>query len=128
MTPPNKNDYINYRLEKAKALFGRNSYGACVNRLYYSVFYSASALLFLNDFDTKTHKGILVNLNLHFIKTEILPVKIGKILATLFNLRQKGDYDDFFEIDLQVVEPLLLDTAYFLETIGEYITQKRNNS
>ena len=45
-------------LKSAEMNFQNGFYNATVNRAYYSVFYSANALLVKKGIKTKTHKGI----------------------------------------------------------------------
>lgn len=58
-------DYITYRFHKAeeaysdaKLLANNDSWSACVNRLYYTCFYSVSALLLKSGHEAKSHNGI----------------------------------------------------------------------
>ena len=81
-----KADYINYRLSKAhealrdaKLLAENNSWNTCVNRLYYTCYYGASALLLKNGVSTQTHNGSINQFNLHFIKTGIIEKEFGKL-------------------------------------------------
>ena len=41
----------------------------------------------------------------YFIKTKIIPIEYGKIYSQLFTWRQKGDYDDLFDFDRDIVIP-----------------------
>jgi uncharacterized protein (UPF0332 family) len=44
-------------------------------------------------------------LGLHFVSKGLIPIEIGRILTTLFERRQTGDYDDFVLCDQsEVVE------------------------
>lgn len=60
-----KEDLIKYRLEKsaitfneAKSLAESGFWGGCANRLYYSCFYSVTALLAKDDVSAYTHNGV----------------------------------------------------------------------
>jgi uncharacterized protein (UPF0332 family) len=43
---------------------------------------------------------------LHFIKTGKLDKKFGRLLAELYDWRQKGDYENIFDYDSDSVLPL----------------------
>jgi uncharacterized protein (UPF0332 family) len=43
---------------------------------------------------------------LHFIKTKKIDIKYGKLLAQLYDWRQKGDYDIMFDYDSESVMTL----------------------
>jgi uncharacterized protein (UPF0332 family) len=119
-----KDDYINYRIDKAKRsledaklLAANYSWSNCINRLYYTCYYSVSALLLKNDLSAQTHAGIKTQFNLLFVKTGILPKEYGKLYANLMDLRQKGDYGDMFDFDREAVEPLLKPVEDFMNDI-----------
>lgn len=76
MTIDNRNDYINYRLHRAKEaleeanILARNEkWNAVVNRLYYASFYAVIALLLKNDIETQSHDGARTQFGLSFVKT-----------------------------------------------------------
>ena len=124
MKVQDKSAYIIYRIEKAKdaqrdavVLFNLGSYGASVNRLYYSAFYSVSALMLKHNIETKTHNGIKIAFNSHFVKAGIVGIEYGKLFNQLFELRHKGDYNDFFDFKKEDVEPLLTKTIEFIAVI-----------
>ncbi len=91
-----KQEYITYRIQKceqaysdAKILAAEKSWNACVNRLYYSCYYIVSALTLKNDIQTQTHSGFKSQFNLHFIKTGIISVEMGRLYSDLSASRQK---------------------------------------
>jgi uncharacterized protein (UPF0332 family) len=109
-----KDDYINYRILKsneifddAKLLANNQRWNSCVNRLYYSSFYLVSALLFKNTIKAETHNGAKTQFNLHFVKTQKIDIKFGKLYANLFDWRQESDYADFIDFDSETVLPLI---------------------
>ena len=55
------------------------------------------ALLLKNDLKPTTHNGAKSNFTEHFIKSQIIDKKYGKLYSQLFTWRQKGDYDDLFD-------------------------------
>lgn len=109
-----REDYINYRIDKsgeiyedAMILAKNERWNSCVNRLYYSSYYLASALLFKNAIKAETHNGVKTQLFLNFVKTGMLNKDFGKLFAHLFDWRQETDYADFVEFDEGTVKPLL---------------------
>jgi uncharacterized protein (UPF0332 family) len=85
MTSAKKNEYIEYRLNRARetvqeasvlANSGHN-FGA-INRLYYAMFYSVSALCLANDFSTSSHTQLRGYFNRVFVKTGRIAVEFGK--------------------------------------------------
>jgi uncharacterized protein len=91
-------EYVKYRIESvhqtydaAKMLSENGFWNSAVNRLYYSLFYAVNALLVLNGIQTKSHSSTKSQFSLHFVKTGIFDKKYGRLLAELFDWRQKGD-------------------------------------
>lgn len=84
------------RLKAARLLLERQMYADSVSRSYYAVFQAARAVLATKELDSRKHSGIIGLFNQQFVKTGILPKDYGKILKSAKDLRQAGDYDDFF--------------------------------
>ncbi len=114
----NKEDYINYRISRSHevfddaALLAKNGrWNSCINRLYYSSYYLAGALLFSNNIIAETHNGVKTQLFKNYVKTGLLSIEHGKLYSHLFDWRQESDYADFVEFDQNIVEPLVRDVA-----------------
>jgi len=56
------------KLEAAKNLFENGFYNDSVSRAYYAMFFAAKALLFENDIHPKTHRGLISQFGLEFVK------------------------------------------------------------
>jgi len=80
-----------------------------------------NALLVLNGIQTKSHSAVKNQFSLHFIKTGRLDKKYGKLLAQLFDLRQKGDYENILEYSREDVEPLFGQVEEMIKTIERQI-------
>ena len=119
-----KNALITLRIQRAKETMdeckGNIQLGywrSAANRLYYSCYYATCALLLKNDFSAHTHSGVLNQLGLHFVKKGVISKEQGKFFKRLFELRQSGDYDDWFDIDEEDVKPLIEPAEKFISTI-----------
>ena len=118
-------DLIRYRLQRANDTLEEADYNAlggyfnaAVNRLYYSCFYAASALMLANGLEASTHKGIKTMLGLHFVKNGIIESRYGRIYQQLFENRQSGDYEDFVYCDKDLFEHLRPQAEDFIKTIS----------
>ena len=123
-----KDALIVYRMERsrqtlleARVMIQEAFYNAAVNRLYYACYYAAVALLLKYDVQTQTHNGVKTMLGLHFISTGKLPIKVGKIFATLFEKRHSGDYDDFVYCDKEMVDDLFPQAEQFINSIDSLL-------
>jgi len=56
------------KLEAAEYLLKGGFYNDAVSRAYYSMFYSAKALLSLKEIYPKAHKGVITKFGLEFVK------------------------------------------------------------
>lgn len=119
-----KQENIQYRLSRSKEtyqdaifLFEKGSLNSSINRLYYAAFYAAIALLLANDIEVKSHNGVKQKLGEEFIAKG----KLSKVHAKTFNMlsdfRHKGDYDDLFDFEAEMVERLIDPVKEFIDAI-----------
>jgi uncharacterized protein (UPF0332 family) len=90
-------DYIKYRFERARKTF--------------------------EDANSHTHSGAKTQLSLHFVKTGKLEKEFGMLYGDLFDLRQKGDYGDFFDFEEQHITKLIPKVEEFLQKIEDLTNQ-----
>ncbi len=128
MTPEERKQYVEYRIdsayktvEAAKLLADRGFWNSAINRLYYAIFYAVNALLVLNDIPTKSHLATKSKFSQHFIKTGKIDKKYGKLLAQLYDWRQKGDYENIFDYDEDSVKPLFEPINEMIDIIDQEI-------
>ena len=107
-----KRALVTYRMQKAyntvteaedNAKSGHWTLAA--NRLYYALYYAASALLLSQGFIAHTHAGVIRIIGLEFVVKGILTKEDGRLFSLLFEMRQGGDYDDFLEWTEEDVAP-----------------------
>ena len=123
---------VEYRLKKAKETFAEISilienqlWRSAANRLYYSCFYAASALLINDGYQPHTHNGVKSVLSQYYIKENKLEKSLIKTYGNLFNLRQRGDYEDWVIIDENDVKPLLEPAEKFIAEIENLINKSK---
>jgi uncharacterized protein (UPF0332 family) len=123
-----KSENIKYRINRAKEtyedavfLFERGSLNSSINRLYYAAFYAVIALLLANDLEVKSHNGVKQKLGEEFIVTGKLSKEIAKTFNILSDFRHKGDYDDMFDFDSELIKRLLVPVKQLIEAIDQMI-------
>ena len=128
MNENERKEYVRYRIESARKTFeaeivlaDNGFWNSAVNRLYYAVFYAVNALLVLHEIQTKSHSASKSQFSLHFVKTGKFDKKYGRLLAELFDWRQKGDYENIFDYDSDSVQPLFLPVEEFISLIENEI-------
>lgn len=86
-----------------------------VNRAYYAAFHIARAALLTLNISPKSHKGVKVMFDQHFIETGSVEREIGKILGYSESARLRADYDAFSVFDQRSAEDLVSDVTVFVK-------------
>ena len=130
MSDVNPDDYINYRLQRAnetiseiKILIENKLWNTAVNRMYYACFYAVGALLAKNGVETSSHSGSRQKFGQLFIHTGLISKELGKHYSELFEKRQKGDYNDFFDFDQETVLKLYPPSVELIKEIEMQISK-----
>jgi len=63
------------------------------SRAYYSMFYTAEALLLLRELSFSSHSAVIAAYGNEFSKTKELDPKFHKYLVAAQDFRSQGDYD-----------------------------------
>ncbi len=98
---------------------------AAINRAYYAIFYSISALLEAKQISTKTHQGAHNKFNEYYLKTGLLPLELNTCLDVVFSLRQSGDYDLRFEPDQDDAASAVENARTFLTATQAYFATQQ---
>lgn len=59
------------KLDVASRLLAQHDFEDAVSRAYYAAFYAAHALLISEGLETRSHRGLVALIGLHFVKTSI---------------------------------------------------------
>jgi uncharacterized protein (UPF0332 family) len=111
-------------LEEAQYLLaGGKSLRSVANRVYYGMFYAVLALLIYEPYASSKHSGVLAYFNKRFVKGGLFSEEMGRALNKAFELRQRGDYREYFELSKEQVEPLLGRAAEFVAAIRTYLEE-----
>lgn len=109
-------------IHSAILLKASEDYESSVSRLYYAMFYCAEALLLSKGMTFSSHKAVIAQFGLHFIKTGELPADMHANLRSAFDIRQQGDYWIDAAIGVNDVDILLENTLEFVEKTCEYLS------
>lgn len=128
MESGNLKDLSKYRFEKAenniqvaKLLYDNEEYGVALNRAYYSAFDVMRAVNALDGFDSSKHSGVIAHFNQEYVKTEKFPASSSKIIRQASMLREKSDYEDFYEPDAAETQEVVEKVQIFLEDVRNYL-------
>jgi len=128
-----RNILVKYRLERAKDTFldvdiaiQNLRWHNAANRLYYTCYYAAIALLLKDGHVARTHNGVKTLLGLHYVNEGIISEELMKAYRRMFNLRQNGDYDDLAEVTKDEILYLLEPAKQFVSNIENLINNNLN--
>lgn len=108
-------------LEEARLMAEHEHWRACINRLYYACFYAVGALLASKALSSKTHSGTRSLFAQHFVKPGLISKDHADFYDMLFDQRQRGDYEDFFDVDSAAVRPWLPRAEAFVKAVARQI-------
>ena len=113
-------------VDEARYLFeGSKSPRSVVNRAYYAMFYAVLGLLIFEPYSSSKHSGILSYFNRNFIKTGKISKDLGRAVNRAFDLRQRTDYREEFNISRDQAEPFIGWAEMFVSSVKLYL--KDNN-
>ncbi len=111
------------RIRSAEALKEISQYNDAISRVYYAFFDAATSALLLKGLTAKTHHGLAVLFDEHFIKTGIIDREIGKRLIKMKEEREEADYEVFREFTKEEVERDLDGGKKFIAAIEAVINK-----
>jgi len=119
---------IQYRLNQSRQtivevskLIEADMLNIAVNRIYYGIFYSLTALALKYEFQSSKHFQLMGWFNQTFIKTQQIDVKYGKILRDAYKNRSDGDYAPFVVFEKEDVLDMQSDMKDFIQRINIFI-------
>ncbi|MBI5953410.1 MAG: HEPN domain-containing protein [Chloroflexi bacterium] len=95
-----------------------------VSRVYYAMFYIASALLGEKELYFSKHGGIHGAFAQHFVKTGEFDPKYQRWLVTTFSQRITGDYGATSDFILEDVREIVAQARDFLIAAKNYLRSK----
>ncbi len=108
-------------LEDARIMFENGRYKNALNRAYYAVFHAMRAVAALDGFDSSKHSGIIAHFNQNYVRTEIFPKEMSKIIKVVSENREQADYLDFFVASREDAAEQIERAKAFVETIKTYL-------
>ena len=124
-------DLSKYRFESsledlydARIMFENGRYKNTLNRAYYSIFHAIKAVCALDSFDSSKHSGLIAYFNQNYVKSNIFPKEMSKVIRYASENREKADYLDFFIASKEEAAKQIERAEYFFKIIREYLIQK----
>ena len=111
------------KLNAAKHLLNGNFYRDSVSRSYYSMFFAAKALLALKGVYPQTHRGVVAQFGLQFVKNGFIKELYGRTFRIAKELRETADYDVDIDITQQDAKKEVKKAEKFLTTIKKAVQE-----
>ena len=86
-----------------------------------------TALLISHGYSASTHAGVIRMLGMNFVLTGEISQELNKFYVKLFELRQKGDYDDYISIGSADILPLVNTAEEYMRTLEGIIRRKQKD-
>lgn len=123
-------DLANYRIQEskntlqvAKNCLNDGFYKDAINRSYYAAFYTIKAVLALGTIDFKRHKDVVAYFNKEYVATNKFSRELWHRLATLKQLCEKSDYDDFYIASKEKATEQVETATLILENVKNYLNK-----
>ena len=121
-------DLSKYRFDKAmsniaiaKTLYQAEAYGFALNRAYYSAFCAMRSVNALDGFDSNKHSGVIAHFNQEYVKSGKFPPSTSAIIRKASMLREKSDYEDFYEPGREETADIIAKVEMFLKDAEAYL-------
>ena len=109
--------------EEIEIMRQAGKWNGAANRIYYSVFHAVNALFVNDGLQVKRHQGSHALFSQHYIKTGKLPIKYGRFYNNLQTLREKSDYNCFYDVEEQDVIDGMEKAGKFIKAIEDFINK-----
>lgn len=109
--------------EEIEVMCQAGKWNGAANRIYYSVFHAVNALFINDGLQVKRHKGSHALFSQHYVKTDKLPIEYGRFYNNLQTLREKSDYNCFYDVDEQDVINGKEEASKFIKAIEDLINK-----
>lgn len=111
-------------LADARLMYENGRYKNALNRAYYAIFHAIRAVNALTGFDSSKHSGVIAYFNQNYVKTEVFPRELSKLIRLASENREKADYLDFFIASREEAEKQIQRAEQFLEHIEKYLQEQ----
>jgi uncharacterized protein (UPF0332 family) len=125
---------VELELEKAEKTFcqvevlQREKYwDTMANRLYYALFHAVSALLISDGREVGSHKGAAIRFHQYYVRSGVFSAEEGALYSQMETLREKSDYNCFFNVTEADVALKANQVSLFIEKVKQYIASRNRD-
>jgi uncharacterized protein (UPF0332 family) len=110
-------------IKKVEFLVENREYQLAVNRIYYGIYYSLSALAIKHKYSTSKHAQLIGWFNRTFVKAGAIEKEFSKMIRKAFENRMEGDYNVFADFSKEEVEQSLKEMKIVIQALGKLIKE-----
>ena len=128
MSDDPQDELILYRLQQAdesiqeaKTLAQNSLWLGAINRAYYAMFYTASALVVQKQQLISKQSGVIAFFDKEFVRNGIFPKELSRYLHFAFERRQNSDYGEIFTVNSEEAMQAIIDADLFVERVKDYL-------
>ena len=121
----------NLEIERAESNFSehvglveKGYWNTLANRLYYALFHAVSALLIIDGREVGSHKGAAIRFHQYYVREGIFTDEEGSFYSQMETLREKYDYNCFFNISESEIKARIEPTRLLIEKIKKIVGTK----
>lgn len=112
-------------LKDAEILFENGRYKNALNRAYYAIFHAIRSVNALKQYDSSKHSGVIAFFNQNYVKENVFPKELSKIIKYASENREKADYLDFFIASKDEARKQIERAVVFREYIAEFLQEQK---
>lgn len=94
------------------------------NRMYYSLVNALRALLLTDQHPAHTHAGMKSAIGQFYVLSGELTIEESKVFSQMETLREKSDYDCYFDVTEDRVEALFVPTKMLIDKLRLIISRR----
>jgi uncharacterized protein (UPF0332 family) len=128
---PEAQDLINLRIQQAteslaesRLLLGKDMRRGAMDRVYFTMFYCACALLATKEFGAARDGNVAAKLQREFVKTGLIPQEIGDRFKRATQLHNDADIGAHAPPDGDRLSELLADAESFVTTTKLFLAKQ----
>jgi uncharacterized protein (UPF0332 family) len=110
-------------IKKVEFLVENSEYQLAVNRIYYGIYYSLSALAIKHQYSTSKHAQLIGWFNRTFVKVGAIEKEFSKMIRKAFENRMEGDYNVFADFSKEEVEQSLKEMKIVIQALDKLIKE-----
>jgi uncharacterized protein (UPF0332 family) len=110
-------------LRTAQITLDAGDFRATVNRAYYAIFYSASAVLLTQGQERRRHAGVISAFREYMIKTGLIEAEYSHIYGESLVIRENADYAVEIPIDSDMAETALQQARRFVQRMIRHLSE-----